>query len=40
MIIGIVLLFSSSQTVLCETNALMNAGRGDVPVYISDSYDS
>ena len=39
-IIGIVLLFSSAKTALCESIAAVDAGRGEVSIYIPDSYES
>ncbi|MDG1137710.1 MAG: alpha/beta fold hydrolase [Phycisphaerales bacterium] len=39
-LISIVLLFSLSQNAICETMATVDAGRGDVSLYIPNSYDS
>ena len=39
-LIGIVLLFFLSQNAICETMATVDAGRGDVSLYIPNSYDS
>ena len=40
LLIGIVLLISLVKSAFCETTVLLNAGRGDVAVYIPDSYDA
>jgi polyhydroxybutyrate depolymerase len=39
-LIGIVLLVSSTKSAFCETNVTVDAGRGDVAVYLPDTYDS